>query len=289
MSLDAFWSQSDSASKQARRNTRQNKSVITEQDGDNQGPTTSNEAALSGDAVNCIVEKMSIVLEKKLQAIRDPISEISGKLDNMIKRVVEAEQRISDLEDNQVNNSTRLGSIDSTLQKALERIEDLENRSRRQNIRIVGLKEGIEGGDPIVFFETWIPTTLNMNAKDGRIKLERAHRTGPLRNEGEHPRMRPVIVRLHNYKDKRLILEAARRLGDLCIEGKKVSFFQDFSSGVQKKRAETAEARRRLREAGFKYAFIYPATIRVFNAAGKDTYLSTTAEVNAFLESTQQT
>lgn len=287
MSLDAFWSQSDSTSKQARRNTRQNKSAIAEQDGDN--PAASNEAALSGDAVNCIVEKVSIVLEKKLQAIRDPISEISGKLDNMIKRVIEAEQRISDLEDNQVNSSTRLGSIESSLQKALEHIEDLENRSRRQNIRIVGLKEGTEGGDPIAFFETWIPTTLNVNAEDGRIKLDRAHRTGPLRKEDEHPRARPVIVRLHNYKDKRLILEAARRLGDLCIDGKKVSFFQDFSAGVQKKRAETAEARRRLREAGFKYAFIYPATIRVFNVAGKNTYLSTSAEVNAFLESTQQT
>lgn len=288
MSLDAFWSQSDPTSKQARRNTRQNKSAAAEQDGDNPGPSAPNETTLSGDAVNCIVEKVSIVLEKKLQAIRDPISEISGKLDSMIKRVIEAEQRISDLEDNQANSSTRLASVESSLQKTLERVEDLENRSRRQNIRIVGLKEGTEGSDPTAFFETWIPATLNMNAKDGRIKLERAHRTGPLRNEGEHPRARPVIVRLHNYKDKRLVLEAARRSGDLSIEGKQVSFFQDFSVGVQKKRAETAEARRRLREAGFKYAFIYPATIRVFNAAGKDTYLTTPAEVNAFLESTQR-
>ncbi len=152
MSLDTFWSQSDSTSKQARRNTRQNKSAIPEQDGDNPGPTASNEAALSGDAVNCIVEKVLIVLEKKLQAICDPISEISGKLENMIKRVIEAEQRISDLEDNQVNSSTRLGSIDSSLQKALEHIEDLENRSRHQNIRIVGLKEGTEGGQPDSFF-----------------------------------------------------------------------------------------------------------------------------------------
>lgn len=115
MSLDAFWSQSDPTSKQARRNTCQNKSAVAEQDGDNSGPAASNETTLSGDAVNCIVKKVSIVLEKKLQAIRDPISEISGKLDSMIKRVIEAEQRISDLKDNQTNSSTRLASVESSL------------------------------------------------------------------------------------------------------------------------------------------------------------------------------
>lgn len=162
-----------------------------------------------GDAINCIIKKVSIVLEKKLKAIRDPISEISGKLDSMIKKVKEAEHRISDLEDNQANSSTRLASVELSLQKTLERVEDLENRSQRQNIRIIGLKEGTEGSDPTAFFETWIPATLNMNAKDGWIKLESAHPTGPLRNEGEHPRVRPVIIRLHSYKDKRLILEAS--------------------------------------------------------------------------------
>ncbi len=270
MSLNTFWSQSDSTSKQARRNTRQNKSAIPEQDGDNPGPTASNEAVLSGDAVNCIVEKVLIVNEKKLQAIRDPISEILVKLDNMIKRVIEAEQRISALEDNQVNSSTRLGSIDSSLQKALERIEDLENRSRRQNIRIVGLKEGTEGGDPIAFFETWIPTTLNMNANDGRIKLERAHRTGPLKNEGEHPRVRPVIVRLHIYKDKRLILEAARLLGDLCIEGKKSVVFSRFLGWCAEEESGDGRGPTKIAGSRIQYAFIYPATMARFHRQGLD-------------------
>ncbi|KAI2646860.1 NACHT, LRR and PYD domains-containing protein 12 [Labeo rohita] len=151
MSLDAFWSQSDSTSKQARRNTRQNKSAIAKQDGDNPGPTASNEAALSGDAFNCIVEKVSVVREKKLQAICDPISEISGKLDSML--------------DSREYPTSRI--IKLTAQRALD------------------LLKGTEGVDPIAFFENWIPTTLNVNPKDGRTKLDRAHRTRPLRNEEE--------------------------------------------------------------------------------------------------------
>lgn len=58
---------------------------------------------------------MSIDLKKKLQTIWDPITEISGKLDSMIKRVIKAEQRISNLKDNKVNSSTCLVSIKKSI------------------------------------------------------------------------------------------------------------------------------------------------------------------------------
>lgn len=48
-----------------------------------------------------------------------------------------------------------------------ERADDLENRGWRKNIRIVGLPEEVEGDDPTLFFETWLP----------EMKLERAHRS----------------------------------------------------------------------------------------------------------------
>lgn len=38
-----------------------------------------------------------------------------------------------------------------------DRIDDLENRGRSDNIRIVGLGEGIEGRQSLQFFETWLP------------------------------------------------------------------------------------------------------------------------------------
>ena len=36
------------------------------------------------------------------------------------------------------------------------RAEDAEGRSRRSNLRIVGLPEGEEGRDPLTFLEKWI-------------------------------------------------------------------------------------------------------------------------------------
>lgn len=93
-------------------------------------------------------------------------------------------------------------------------------------------------------------------------------------------------MRLHNYRDKMGIMEAARRKKDINIGGKRVYFFQDFSVGVQKRRAETAEIRKRFRGAGIKYAFIYPATIKVLNSpTGKVLYLYTVKDAETFLNS----
>lgn len=43
-----------------------------------------------------------------------------------------------------------------------DHIDDLENRSRRCNLRVVGLPEGTEGKDAVTFMETWLPSYLNI-------------------------------------------------------------------------------------------------------------------------------
>lgn len=63
------------------------------------------------------------------------------------------------------------------------RLDNYENQSRRQNIKITGLKVGSEGKDPVTFFEKWIPEVLDM--QQDRVKIERAHHTGPALGEGE--------------------------------------------------------------------------------------------------------
>ncbi|KAK1879818.1 G2/mitotic-specific cyclin-B3 [Dissostichus eleginoides] len=54
---------------------------------------------------------------------------------------------------------------------------DLENRGRRKNLQLFGLREGAEGGQPLLeFIQDKLPHWLQLDA--GRIfTLERAHRT----------------------------------------------------------------------------------------------------------------
>lgn len=49
--------------------------------------------------------------------------------------------------------------------------------NRRLNIRVVGLAENTEPGQPVEFFVPWLPRVLKMTTKASRIKLERAHHT----------------------------------------------------------------------------------------------------------------
>ena len=147
-------------------------------------------------------------------------------------------------------------------------------------MRIVGLKDGVEGREPVAFFEKWIPEVLGIQGD--RIRIERAHRTGPPLRLGGMEASRAVLVRLHNYTDKQRIMNEARNKGGIKVEGQEVSFFQDFSAEVVRRRKESAGARRRLREAGIRYSFIYPAVIKIFNANGATVSLSSMEEMNDY-------
>lgn len=94
----------------------------------------------------------------------------------MENRVTEAETRISAVEDTVSRDSADLNKIKKKLDVALEKIDDLENRSRRCNLRIIGLPEGEEGTNLVSFPRTWLPNLLNVEFKDHQVKTERAHR-----------------------------------------------------------------------------------------------------------------
>lgn len=70
---------------------------------------------------------------------------IRQDLNKIRVRVVAAEQRVNRVENAVEENSSVIRTLQTKV-KALEyRAEDTENRSRRNNLSIVGLPEGVEG------------------------------------------------------------------------------------------------------------------------------------------------
>uniref|UniRef100_A0A669BXB9 Uncharacterized protein n=1 Tax=Oreochromis niloticus TaxID=8128 RepID=A0A669BXB9_ORENI len=112
-------------------------------------------AALIREVTNSISE----VIDQKLSTLSGTLEKISSSLENISKRVTEAEQRISDVEDGVTDLAGRLAEAEEKIKIMAKSLDDLENRSRRDNIRIINLKEGAEGDSPIQFFEAWLPTT----------------------------------------------------------------------------------------------------------------------------------
>lgn len=68
------------------------------------------------------------MLDSKLANVIKPVSE---KLDGLIERMRTVEQRVSDLEDESVTTTPRVGALEIQLKKAME---NSENQCQRQNI-----------------------------------------------------------------------------------------------------------------------------------------------------------
>lgn len=65
-------------------------------------------------------------------------------------RIEEAEQRISTIEEEIMEVHSFTTKSDTAIQILLEKVDDLENRSRRNNLRIVGIPETVKPIDDYV-------------------------------------------------------------------------------------------------------------------------------------------
>lgn len=177
-----------------------------------------------------VTQNISEMMELKLAKLTDTLDRIASSLECQSKHITEAERRISAVDDQVAALELRLAQVENKQATMADQIDDAENRSRRDNLRILNLKEGTEGEHPLEFFESWLPKTLGLRAAKGRIKLDRAHRTAGPRSD----RPRPVIIKLHNSRDKPRILAAVRKAKNLEHEGSRIFIHQDLSNAVRR-------------------------------------------------------
>ncbi|KAL0159727.1 hypothetical protein M9458_043452, partial [Cirrhinus mrigala] len=211
----------------------------------------------------------------KIDPVLEKLSAAVAHIEEVETRITEAETRISAVEDTVTRDNADLSEMKAKLDAALEKIDDLENRSRRCNIRIIGLAEGEEGTNPVSFLKTWLPNLLHIEFKNHQVKIERAT-----------PRSytpRALILKLHNFQDKARILQASRAAGQLVYERHNISIFEDFSVAVVRKRQAFGNVKKLLRERGITFAMIYPAILRVQHDGVK--LFKQPEEVAAFLDS----
>ncbi len=105
---------------------------------------------------------------------------------------------------------------------------DMEDRCRRNNVRLVGLPEGMEGPDAAGFLRAnlskWIPS---LRGRD--IEIDRAHRVYDGGRGSDRPRT--LIFRVRRWHDRSDILKGARQAYPVKCAQSNVTllFFPDFS------------------------------------------------------------
>lgn len=187
-------------------------------------------------------------------------------------------------------HDARIDSLESALKKmegvntALQqKIEDLEGRSRRNNIRIIGVPEGAEGTRPTDFVAELLPKLLGEENFNLPLVVDRAHRSlQPRPADGARPR--PIIARIHLFQVKEKIMQLRRLHGPLQFRSNKVWIFPDYTSSVMERRKQFVEVLRELRNLKIKHSLRYPARLHI-ELNGQSHTFTASADAKAFMSS----
>lgn len=167
-------------------------------------------------------------------------------------------QSLSTCSDDVVELKVKFDKLAAEFARLENKCEDLEARSRRNNIRIVGVSEEFSVSPSSV--ATMLKDTLKL---DKEPLLDLAHRTSqPKPRAGERPR--PIIARFHYYSARENVLQRARECRQSYAGSSKISVFPDHTARVARARAAFNEATKQLRSMeGVRYGLLYPARLRI--------------------------
>lgn len=204
---------------------------------------------------------LTISLETSLTPIRTSLETISAALDSHNQKIKTIEDTLTTHSDELTEITTRLDQLEKANAALASKAEDLENRSRRQNLRIVGLPEGLEGRSPLEFISELLQTVIGHKVFPTSPELDRAHRTpAPKPALGQRPRA--IIVRFHRYQDKERVLRWARsQTEDIKFDGNRILFFPDMSASLAKQRATFKDIKAKLYTAGITFSLRHPARL----------------------------
>ncbi|KAJ1139899.1 hypothetical protein NDU88_006262 [Pleurodeles waltl] len=195
-------------------------------------------------------------------------------------RVTGLEQRIGSLEAQATMSQDR----EQDLLYLRSKLTDMEDRSRRDNIRLLGIPENEEGTDMQAFLSSTISKLISLDF-DPPLEFQRAHRVGPKRYVNSS-RPRPIIACLLQHNQTLQILQAARSHGPFRVDQHDIRITADYSKETNERRKAFLALRPRLRQLEMKYGLFDPARMWVTkNGVSKDFY--NPEELRLFLDSFQ--
>lgn len=148
--------------------------------------------------------------------------------------------------------------MESNVLAVVDKLESLENRSRLNNIHIVGLPETSKAADLHKLCVIDITKELGMVRE---CMVERAQRLGILQAERKGPRQ--VIVKYLNNGNKAAIMQKFCSKHNLKIEGTILLIFADYSIELSKKRKLFSKVCTQLYHKQIRFSLAYPAVIHV--------------------------
>ncbi|KAF3856803.1 hypothetical protein F7725_017526 [Dissostichus mawsoni] len=219
-------------------------------------------------------------LEAKLDFVQETVTDHGNRLTSLEANANQLSDKMEELE-------AKCAAMEGSYNKLKAKAIDLESRSRRNNIRITGLPESIEGARPTDFFSRLLVELLGDQVLTTAPELDRAHRALTAK-QGPGSRSRAVIARIHHFRTKELIVQEARkRRGKLFFQGKPVAIFEDYCPEIVEQRAAYREVMSALYQRGLRPSLLYPARLRITTKDGGKKHFASVEDATSFLKTLQ--
>ncbi len=214
------------------------------------------------DAVNSVLTPALRELCADIQATNNSVKELRVELEALASATKQTRDRVDSVQAAAREDRRAVTDLRNQLERLTEKMTDIEDRSRRNNLRLVGLPEGAEGSDVAGFLRVnlskWIPSLKGRN-----IEIDRAHRVYDGRKNSDRPHT--LIFRLLRWHDRLEILKGARQAYPVkCMQDNvTLLFFPDFSPATAARRKSLVPVLRSMTALGLQPFLAYPAVIKL--------------------------
>ncbi len=127
------------------------------------------------DAVDSVLIPALRELREDIQATNKSVKELREELEAIATAAKQTRDRVDSVQAASREDRRTVTDLRNQLERLTEKMTDMEDRSRRNNVRLVGLPEGAEGSNAAGFLRVhlskWIPS---LRGRD--IEIDRAHR-----------------------------------------------------------------------------------------------------------------
>uniref|UniRef100_A0A3P8UEM9 L1 transposable element RRM domain-containing protein n=1 Tax=Amphiprion percula TaxID=161767 RepID=A0A3P8UEM9_AMPPE len=218
-----------------------------------------------------LMEKQSEFLEPRFAQLHEMGKSTDSKLDAIQAELVSLSGGMTLLKS---DFSTLQGTVDDNSKAvaehdaAIKAQADMEDRTRRCNIRVIGLKEGVEGPNVVQYLTRSLPKWFP-SLRSEPVEIMRAHRIYMGRAARDRPRT--LIFNTLHYTTRQAILRAAKK-DPVTVDGKTLRFAVDYSNHTVKRRQSFAQAMDTARNRGIEFFLLYPATLKIKTGTDYQTF-----------------
>uniref|UniRef100_A0A3B3BF92 L1 transposable element RRM domain-containing protein n=1 Tax=Oryzias melastigma TaxID=30732 RepID=A0A3B3BF92_ORYME len=225
-------------------------------------------ASLRQDTSTTITQEIKNALAGNFESLKRDLQDVKNEINNNTAAIrVELDRVKSDVKsvsdglsvwsDEMVAMQGTVTSLKKEVHELKNNCEDLEGRTRRGNIRIIGVAE-TQGSSTPEAVSSLLKEVLQLGRE---VRVDRSHRSLTQRRPGDAPHA--IIAKLNSEGDAADILRRARR-GKLQYKGNPIAIFPDYTASAAKAPAAFTEVRKMLHnKPGIPYRILYPARFRV--------------------------